>query len=422
MGMDSFAASTPHNIAVIGNYLPRRCGIATFTTDLTEALALAHPEATFRVIAMDDTMEGYDYPPRVARTIPQNDHAAYGRTAAWLHDEGVDLVLVQHEYGIFGGSAGEYLLSLLRRLRMPIVTTCHTVLRQPNVEQRRVLTEIARLSARIVVMSRLGVELLQSVYGIPAEKIMLIHHGIPDVPFGDTAAAKAALDLAGRRVLLTFGLLSASKGIETIIRALPSVVATHPNAHYLVVGATHPHVKAHEGERYRESLQALAQDLGVAEHVSLVDRFVKMDDLIGFIRAADVYLTPYPGKEQITSGALAYTVGAGKAVISTPYSYATELLAAGRGILVPFGDEEGFARELLVLLGDDVARETLERRAYHFGRQMTWPAVARRYQSCFNAALYAEAKIPALAFSHSAPFATSDTPVAVSDAVEAALS
>lgn len=419
--MDSFAATTPHNVAIIGNYLPRRCGIATFTTDLTEALATAYPEAAFRVVAMNDTPDGYAYPSRVARTIPQDDRAAYGRTAAWLNDEGVDLVLVQHEYGIFGGSAGDYLLSLLRRLRMPIVTTCHTVLRQPNAEQHRVLTEIARLSARIVVMSRLGMELLHSVYGIPEEKIMLIHHGIPDVPFGDTEAAKAALGLAGQPVLLTFGLLSASKGIETIIRALPTVVAAHPQTHYLVVGSTHPHVKAHEGERYRESLQALARESGVAANVSFVDRFVELDDLIGYIRAADVYLTPYPGKEQITSGALAYTVGAGKAVISTPYSYATELLAGGRGLLVPFGDAAGFARGLLDLLGDDAARETLGRRAYHFGRQMTWPAVARRYQSCFGAALRAEAALTPRAFSLSTPF-TPDTAVAVAGAAEAALS
>ncbi len=196
--MESFNAATPKNIAVIGNYLPRRCGIATFTTDLTEALVTAFPDATLRVVAMNDIAEGYAYPSRVARTIPQQDRAAYGATATWLNDEGVDLVLVQHEYGIFGGSAGDYLLDLLRAVRAPIVTTCHTVLRQPDAEQRRTLTEIARLSSQIVVMSRLGVELLQSVYGITAEKIMLIHHGIPDVPLGGGAEAKAALGLTGR--------------------------------------------------------------------------------------------------------------------------------------------------------------------------------------------------------------------------------
>jgi glycosyltransferase involved in cell wall biosynthesis len=228
--MDSFNAPTLQNIAVIGNYLPRRCGIATFTTDLTEALVSAYPAASFRVVAMNDLPEGYDYPPRVARTIPQQERAAYSATAAWLNKEGVDLVLVQHEYGIFGGSAGEYLLDLLDAVHAPIVTTCHTVLRQPDAEQRRVLTEIARLSSRIVVMSRLGAELLQSVYGIATEKIVLIHHGIPDVPLGGMAQAKAALGLAGRDVLLTFGLLSSGKGIETVIRALPSVVAAHPQA------------------------------------------------------------------------------------------------------------------------------------------------------------------------------------------------
>lgn len=416
--MESFNAATPKNIAVIGNYLPRRCGIATFTTDLTEALVTAFPDATLRVVAMNDIAEGYAYPSRVARTIPQQDRAAYGATATWLNDEGVDLVLVQHEYGIFGGSAGDYLLDLLRAVRAPIVTTCHTVLRQPDAEQRRTLTEIARLSSQIVVMSRLGVELLQSVYGIAAEKIMLIHHGIPDVPLGGGAEAKAALGLTGRDVLLTFGLLSAGKGIETVIRALPSVVAAHPQAMYLVVGATHPHVKAHEGERYREGLVALAEELGVAANVSFVDRFVEMDDLVGYIRAADIYLTPYPGKEQITSGALAYTVGAGKAVISTPYSYATELLAGGRGLLVPFGDADGFARAMLELLDDPAARAAIERRAYRFGRQMTWPAVARRYGGCFTAAL----RIAPRPRVYAAHFHAAEAPTVAASGVEAALS
>lgn len=420
--MESFNAATPKNIAVIGNYLPRRCGIATFTTDLTEALVTAFPDATLRVVAMNDIAEGYAYPSRVARTIPQQDRAAYGATATWLNDEGVDLVLVQHEYGIFGGSAGDYLLDLLRAVRAPIVTTCHTVLRQPDAEQRRTLTEIARLSSQIVVMSRLGVELLQSVYGITAEKIMLIHHGIPDVPLGGGAEAKAALGLTGRDVLLTFGLLSAGKGIETVIRALPSVVAAHPQAMYLVVGATHPHVKAHEGERYREGLVALAEELGVAANVSFVDRFVEMDDLVGYIRAADIYLTPYPGKEQITSGALAYTVGAGKAVISTPYSYATELLAGGRGLLVPFGDADGFARAMLELLDDPAARAAIERRAYRFGRQMTWPAVARRYGGCFTAALRDALRIAPRPRVYAAHFHAAEAPTVAASGVEAALS
>ena len=420
--MESYNVAAPQNIAVIGNYLPRRCGIATFTTDLTEALATALPDTTLRVVTMNDIAEGYDYPERVARTIPQQERAAYGATAAWLNDEGVDLVLVQHEYGIFGGSAGDYLLDLLRAVRAPIVTTCHTVLRRPDAEQRRTLTEIARLSSRIVVMSRLGVELLQAVYGIAAEKIVLIHHGIPDVPPGGMAEAKAALGVAGRDLFLTFGLLSAGKGIETVIRALPAVVAAHPRALYLIVGATHPHVKAHEGEGYRESLVALAAELGVAANVHFVDHFVRLDDLIGYIRAADVYLTPYPGKEQITSGALAYTVGAGKAVISTPYSYATELLADGRGMLVPFGDADGFARAMLALLDDPAARAALGRRAYHFGRQMIWPAVARRYGECFASALRDAARADPLLRACTARFQVAETPTSDGGAAEAALS
>jgi glycosyltransferase involved in cell wall biosynthesis len=337
----------------------------------------------YSVLAMDDTAEGYDYPPRVTATLAQHDLGAYHRAADTLNARSVDLVLLQHEYGIFGGSEGDHLLALLRRLRAPVVTTLHTVLREPSTEQRRVLTEVARLSSRVVVMSRRGVELLRTVYGVPAEKIALIHHGIPDVPLADTAAYKGRLGLADRQVLLTFGLLSPGKGIETVIRALPPVIARHPDALYVVLGATHPHIKLHHGEAYRQSLHDLARELGVAEHVAFHDRFIGLAELVEYIGAADIYLTPYLGREQITSGALAYTVGAGKAVISTPYPYAAELLAHGRGVLVPFADSAAITAQVQHLLGDAGARQALGAHAYHFGRQMIWPAVARHYLDCF---------------------------------------
>jgi glycosyltransferase involved in cell wall biosynthesis len=389
-------------IAVIGNHLPRRCGIATFTTDLTDALAHADPASSYRVLAMDDVAEGYDYPPRVTATLAQHDLVGYRRAADVLNARNVDLVLVQHEYGIFGGSEGEHLLTLLRNLRAPVVTTLHTVLRAPNAEQRRVLCEVARLSSRVVVMSRRGAELLRTVYGVPPEKIALIHHGIPDVPHADTTEYKARLGLADRQVLLTFGLLSPGKGIETVIRALPPVVARHPDCLYVVLGATHPHIKAQQGEVYRHSLQALASELGVADHVAFHDRFIDLPELVEYIGAADIYITPYLGREQITSGALAYTVGAGKAVISTPYPYATELLAHGRGLLIPFGDSAAITAQVGHLLEEPDARRVLSEHAYRFGRQMIWPTVARRYLDCF-AAVIAERQALVPARHHTLP-------------------
>jgi len=374
-------------IAVIGNHLPRRCGIATFTTDLTDALASADPATAYRVFSMDDTAQGYDYPSRVTAALPQQDLGGYRHAADTVNARRVDLVLVQHEYGIFGGTEGDHLLTLLRNLRAPVVTTLHTVLREPSFDQRRVLTEVARLSDRVVVMSRRGARLLRTVYGVAAEKIALIHHGIPDVPLADTAEYKARLGLVGRQVLLTFGLLSPGKGIETVIRALPPVVARHPDALYVVLGATHPHIKAEQGEVYRQSLHDLARELGVAEHVAFHDHFIDLPELVEYIGAADIYITPYLGREQITSGALAYTVGAGKAVISTPYPYATELLAHGRGLLVPFGDSAAIAGQVGHLLDEPDARRSLGEHAHRFGRQMIWPTVAQRYLDCFAGVL-----------------------------------
>lgn len=385
--MELVPRTVSRRIAVIGNHLPRQCGIATFTTDLTAALASADPAASYRVLAMDDTAEGYAYPPHVTSTLAQHDLAGYWRAAEILNARNVDLVLLQHEYGIFGGTEGDHLLALLRSVRAPVVTTLHTILPAPSGDQHRVLTEIARLSSRVVVMSRRGVDLLRTVYGVPQEKIVLIHHGIPDVPHSGTAEYKARLGLTGRQVLLTFGLLSPGKGIETVIRALPPVVARHPDCLYVVLGATHPHIKAQQGEAYRQSLHNLASELGVDGHIAFHDRFIGLPDLVEYIGAADIYITPYLGREQITSGALAYTVGAGKAVISTPYPYATELLAHGRGLLVPFGDSAAITRQIGHLLDEPGARQVLGEQAYRFGRQMIWPTVARRYLDCFAAVL-----------------------------------
>lgn len=375
-----------NRIAFIGNYLPRQCGIATFTTDLCEAIASRYPQIACISVPVNDTAAGYAYPPRVRFELTEKDIDSYRRAADFLNINSIDLVCLQHEYGIFGGRAGSHILLLLRELRMPVVTTLHTILREPDPDQKRVLEEVAALSDRLVVMSGRGVEFLNEVYGVPPEKIDRIPHGIPDVPFVDPSFNKDLFGVEGKTVLLSFGLLSASKGIENVIAALPAILARHPNVVYIVLGATHPHVLRDEGETYRLSLQWLAREKGVEGQVIFYNRFVSLEELVEFISAADIYITPYLNAAQITSGTLAYTVGAGKAVISTPYWYAEEMLAEGRGVLVPFRDPAALADQVIDLLDNESRRHAMRKRAYLFGREMVWPQVANRYMESFERA------------------------------------
>ncbi len=392
------AASTLSRIAFIGNYLPRQCGIATFTTDLCEAVADAYERTTCIALPVNDVETGYDYPPRVRFELVEKDVESYRRAADFLNINDVDLVCLQHEYGIFGGRAGSHLLALLRELRMPVVTTLHTILRDPDPDQRRVLQEVVALSDRVVVMSARGAEFLEEVYGVAAEKIDRIPHGIPDVPFVDPSFHKDLFGVDGKVVLLSFGLLSANKGIENVIEALPAIVARHPSVVYMIVGATHPHVLANDGESYRLSLEWLAQDKGVESHVIFYNRFVSLEELNEFIGAADVYITPYRNAAQITSGTLAYTVGAGKAVVSTPYWYAEEMLGEERGVLVPFQEPAALAQAVIALLDNEPARNAMRKRAYLFGREMTWPIVAQRYMTTFERARAERRHLPTAEF------------------------
>jgi glycosyltransferase involved in cell wall biosynthesis len=378
--------STVNRIAFIGNYLPRQCGIATFTTDLCEAIAAEYSETTCIALPVNDIEAGYAYPPRVRFELAEKDIDSYRRAADFLNINSVDLVCLQHEYGIFGGPAGSHILALLRELRTPIVTTLHTILREPNPDQKRVLEEVAALSDRLVVMSERGIEFLQKIYGIQPEKIDFIPHGIPDIPFVDPSFHKDLFGVEGKIVLLSFGLLSANKGIETVIAALPAIVARYPNVVYIILGATHPHVIQHEGETYRLSLQWLAHEKGVEGHVVFYNRFVSLEELVQFIGAADIYITPYLDAAQITSGTLAYTLGAGKAVISTPYWYAEEMLAEERGVLVPFHDSTALAAQVIDLLDNESKRHAMRKRAYLFGRDMLWSQVAHRYMESFDRA------------------------------------
>jgi glycosyltransferase involved in cell wall biosynthesis len=362
---------------MLGNHLPRQCGIATFTTDLCAAIAAEHPQIECFVLAMNDPGRHHAYPERVRFEIAESDLASYRRAADFLNVNAVDAVSVQHEYGIFGGKAGRYVLQLLRELRMPIVTTLHTILAEPNPPQRGVMDELSELSERLVVMSASGATLLRDVHHVPESKIDLIPHGIPRLPAA--SRSKDRLGVEGRPVILTLGLLSPDKGIEHVIDALPAILESYPDAIYIVLGATHPHVKERHGETYRLMLENRARNLGVDSSMIFHNRFVSDRELAEFLSAADIYITPYLKAEQITSGTLAYAIGSGKAVISTPYWYARELLADGRGILVPWRDPAAIAREVVGLLGDEVKRLAMCERAAAYGQDMAWPAVGRSY-------------------------------------------
>ncbi|MGD0832142.1 MAG: glycosyltransferase family 4 protein [Terracidiphilus sp.] len=378
----------PTRIAFVGNFLPRQCGIATFTTDLCAALAGEYGGERLFAIPVNDPESHYEYPEQVRLELEQEDLESYERAAEFLNFNGNDLVCLQHEYGIYGGPAGRHILTLLRKLKMPLVTTLHTVLREPDTNQRIVLEEIARLSDRLVVMSELAARLLHEVYAVPSEKIDIIPHGVPDLPFMDPNYFKDKFDTEGKSVLLTFGLLSPNKGIENVIQALPSILERHPNVVYIVSGVTHPHIRRREGERYREGLQALADRLGVSEHLILNNRFVSTEELIEHVGAADIYITPYLQEAQVVSGTLAIALGAGKAIISTPYWHAKELLAEKRGVIVPFADPGAIAEAVIELLENEAARHAMRKRAYLYSRKTTWPKTARAYMASFQRARF----------------------------------
>jgi glycosyltransferase involved in cell wall biosynthesis len=373
-------------LALIGNSLPRRCGIATFTTDLQQVLASARPDLETAIVAMTDPGQAYDYPATVKFEIKDDSVEDYARAANFLNTGKFDVVCLQHEFGIFGGAAGGLINSLLSRLVVPVVTTLHTVLADPQPAQRSVLINIVKSSDKVVVMAEKGREMLQTVYGVSAGKIEVIPHGIPDAQLTEPDAAKARLGFSSKPVILTFGLLSPNKGIEVMIDAMPSILAKCPNAIYVVLGATHPTLVRHEGERYRESLLARAQALGIESHVLFLNQFVDRATLLEYISMCDVYVTPYLHEAQMTSGSLAYSFGMGKAVVSTPYWHARELLADGRGVLVPFGDAKTTASEIGSLLTDDGRREVMRRRAYASSRSMTWERTAHRYLANFERA------------------------------------
>ena len=383
-----------NSVAVIGNYLPRLCGIATFTTDLVEALSAEAPDVNCWAVAMNDKPEGYAYPGKVRFVVNQNKLADYSVTSEFLNIGQPDIVCVQHEYGIFGGPAGSHILKLLGELRMPIVTTLHTVLRDPAPEYREVMHKLSDLSDKLIVMSRKASEFLKDSFAVPEEKISFIHHGIPDMPFIDPNFYKDKFGVEGKKVILTFGLLSPNKGIENMVQALPSVIKQHPDVTYILLGATHPHIIKAHGEAYRISLQQQARKLNIGDHVIFHNRFVELKELCEFLGAADIYVTPYLEECQITSGTLAYAMGTGKAVISTPYWYAIEMLAEGRGIIVPFKNPDAITEHIIDLLDNDMKLQTMRKKAYTFCREATWKEVSQRYLEVFSEVQYNRSRHP----------------------------
>jgi len=387
-----------NSIVFIGNYLPRQCGIATFTKDLLTTVQSEGRNIQCTTVAMNDTSEGYRYPPEVCFEINQNKLTDYKCASDFLNINQVDIVSLQHEYGIFGGAAGSYIIELLRDLRMPIVTTLHTVLKNPNMEQEEVLQQLIYLSDRLVVMSQKAKAFLTDIHNAPKSKIMIVPHGIPDVPFMDPNYFKDQFGVEGKKVILTFGLLSPNKGIEYMLEAMPYILKRHPDVVYIVLGATHPHVKKTDGESYRLSLQKITRDLGISGNVIFQNRFVTIDELCEFLCTADIYVTPYLNEEQIASGTLAYALGTGNAIISTPYWYAEEMLSDGRGILVPFKDADVLAHIVNTLLEDEVTRHSMRKKGYIFSRSAIWKEVARNYLAIFSEVKRERARKPHIVF------------------------
>ena len=371
-------------VAFICSYPPRKCGIATFTSDLINSMKLAGGEDFEpQVFAMQSTSE-LPYRNPVKFAIRKDVKYDYISAANYINVTNIDLVSIQHEFGLFGGQGGSYLSLLLKRLKKPVITTLHTILEKPPAVYFNSLTDVCEASEKVIVMNKRGINMLRDTYGIPQWKIELVSHGIPDLPFTSNGHYKRKLGMAGRRTILTFGLLSKNKGIEVMLRALPTIVKANPSVLYIVLGATHPEVLRHEGQSYKLTLERMVRDLGLEKNVIFHNRFVEDEELFQFLNATDIYVTPYLHKEQLTSGTLAFAVGTGKAVVSTPYWAAQELLAQGRGKLVRFSDSEHMARSVVEILSNSSLFSKMRKRAYDYGRSMTWPKVGQTYWELFK--------------------------------------
>ncbi|KKH95717.1 glycosyl transferase [Methanosarcina sp. 1.H.T.1A.1] len=374
-------------VLFIGTYVPKECGIATFTFDLLNSVSGVHDDIHCEVIALNDPSETYNYPEEVVFQIERDKLEDYYRAADFINRSDADIVCLQHEFGLFWGNAGDYIFALLSGINKPVITTMHTVIREPEPEYRTSTEKLIRYSEKLVVMSQAAVEMLKDVYKVPDEKIEIIFHGLPDYPFNNCSKYKQMLNLKGAPLILTFGLLSQNKGIENMLEALPDVVSRYPDLVYLILGATHPVIKKHYGETYRKYLMNRVSELGLENNVMFHDKFVEKEELCNYILASDIYASPYLSREQIVSGALTYAIGMGKAIVSTPYWYAQEMLSDNRGLLVDFGDTAGFKNSLLYLIENPDECENMRRKAYGFGRKMTWKNIGKEYNTVFSRVL-----------------------------------
>ncbi len=378
------AKGTKKRVAFISSFPPRQCGIATFTSDLIKKAAVsARGEFEPLVVAMRSEDEKYNEP--VKFEIRQNVKSDYISAADYINFSHVDVVSIQHEFGLFGGEAGSYLSLLLNRLKTPVITTLHTVLYDPNPVYHKSLLDVCNASYKVITMNKRGIDMLRDMYGITGKKVQLIPHGIPDLPFVDSNYYKHKFGMEDRKTILTFGLLSKNKGIEVMLKAMPTLIEAEPSVLYVILGMTHPSVLKRDGESYRFSLQQMVKELGLQEHVIFHNRFVNDEELRNFLCAADIYVTPYLNREQLTSGTLSFAVGTGKAVVSTPYWAAMELLAEGRGKLVQFGDSKQMAEAIAEIIQNNSLFYSLRRKAYDYGRSRTWPKIGQAYWKLFSA-------------------------------------
>ena len=379
-------------VLFIGTYVPKECGIATFTHDLLDSVR--NENVKCEVIAVNDPYETYNYPEEVVFQIERDKLRDYYLAADYINQSDADIVCLQHEFGLFGGIAGDYIFTLLNGIDKPVITTMHTLIREPELEYRVSTEKLIKYSEKLVVMSQIAVDILKGVYDVSEDKIKIIFHGMPDYPFNSSSKYRRKMKLEGSPLILTFGLLSQNKGIESMLKALPDVVNKHPNLVYLVLGTTHPMVKKTQGEVYREYLQNMVTELRLENNVVFNNKFVEIEELCNYIMASDIYVSPYLSKEQIVSGTLTYALGMGKGIISTPYWYAKEMLADNRGLLVDFNDTNGFTKALLSLIENPKECKDMRRRAYDFGRKMTWKNVGGEYNTIFSKALKNENTYP----------------------------
>jgi len=374
-------------VLFIGTYVPKECGIATFTSDLLNSVSEKYTDFHCEVIALNDPSETYNYPDEVVFQIERDKIEDYYRAADYINQSDADIVCLQHEFGLFGGNGGDYIFALLSGIDKPVITTLHTVIREPELEYRVSTEKLIKYSEKLVVMSQTAVNMLKDVYEAPEDKIEVIFHGLPDYPFNDCDKYKKVLNLKGSPLVLAFGLLSPNKGIESMLEALPDVISQYPDLVYLILGATHPMVKKKHGEVYRQDLKNKVSELGLEDNVIFHDKFVEKEELCNYILASDIYASPYLSREQIVSGALTYAIGMGKAIVSTPYWYAQEMLSENRGLLVDFRDTEGFKKSLLYLIENPEECDIMRKKAYDFGRKMTWENVGKEYTAVFHKAL-----------------------------------